>query len=771
MTSRKLIVTALLACLAAVIFAASLDVAAAAEPGLDPLDWPMWRGPWQNNTSPETGLPDQWNPRGGPGSNVIWQSEALAGRSTPIIMDGRLYTIVRHKPDTPEEAEKIVCADAATGNVLWEHIFNVYLTEVPNTRVGWSSVVGDPETGRVYAFGVCGYFCCLEGESGQLVWSRSLQEEFGTISTYGGRTNFPLVFEDTVIVSAVVVGWGDTPQWGIMSKPAHRFMGFDKATGELRWLGGTRLIPYDTTYSTPTITAIGGKAQMIFASGDGGVWALEPRTGRQIWSYELSHHGINTPPLVVGNMVYAGHSEENSVGATMGAVVALDASKLTSAAGGTVPSPAEVWKKYEVMNGRAGPIMVENNLWVVEDGAKLLVFDPKTGEQLARKALGTMQRSTPLFADGKVYITEANGSAWILRPNGSQVEQVHRLRLGRQSCDASPIVSHGRVYISTSQYMYCIGKEDYKPSDVALAAKAPPLDESPVTENPEPAHVQVVPFDVLLSPGEKQAYRVRLYNNRGQFLREAPSGEVEFKVNGPGAISSEGTYSAPTGDAHEAALVTCSVAGLEGNAKIRVVPPLPWKWDFNQITDVPLTWIGGRVRFVLRDVDGERVMVKVDTIPTRPGKPDTKLGTRSYLSMGPPDLSNYTIEADLRLSEKEGKLPDAGLSNSRYTMTFLGEGQRVVIDSWSSHDYRHHAIVPMPLEAGKWYSVKFSVVPGEDKAVARGKVWPRGEPEPEGWTLEMTDTVPNTEGSPGLFGNTGNAEFFIDNISVTPNEP
>ena len=62
----------------------------------------------------------------------------------------------------------------------------------------------------------------------KLVWDRSLHEEFGLISTYGGRTNVPVVFEDTVLISAVIVGWGDQPKWGGLARPAHRFMCFDK---------------------------------------------------------------------------------------------------------------------------------------------------------------------------------------------------------------------------------------------------------------------------------------------------------------------------------------------------------------------------------------------------------------------------------------------------------------------------------------------------------------------------------------------------------------
>ena len=91
----------------------------------------------------------------------------MGGRSSPIVLRGKLYTIVRDQPETANEGEKVVCADAATGEILWEHRFNMYLSDVPDTRIGWSCCAGDPETGRIYVQGVCGYFCCLEGDTGQ----------------------------------------------------------------------------------------------------------------------------------------------------------------------------------------------------------------------------------------------------------------------------------------------------------------------------------------------------------------------------------------------------------------------------------------------------------------------------------------------------------------------------------------------------------------------------------------------------------------------------
>jgi len=726
----------------------------------DSMDWPNWRGPSQNRASTEVGLIDHWDPKGGPGSNLLWKKTELGGRSTPIVMRGRLYTIVRDQPGTPTEAAKVVCVDAATGKNLWEHRYNVYLTDVPKARVAWSSVAGDPETGRVYALSVSGYFCCLEGESGKVVWERSLHEEFGLLSTYGGRTHSPLVFEDTVIVSAVIIGWGDAPQWGFLAKPAHRFLSFDKATGDLRWLKGTGISPYDTTYSTPTITTLAGQAAMVFSSGDGAIWALQPRTGERIWHYPFSRRGVNVSPLVVGDTVYASHSEENIVGNTMGSVVALDGTLRGDLTG------KEKWRAFEVMAGKASPIMVDGKLWVVDDRSKLWIFDPETGEALVkRKAVGKdkVMRSTPLYADSKVYLPTANGHWHVLEPTNTskRFKVLNKMRLPEHACDGSPIVSHGRIYFPTSSALYCLGKQDAKPE--ASPLPTPPA-ETPVAEDQTPAHLQIVPYDVLLAPGEEVSYCVRVYNASGQFLKEVPGSEVELGV-ATEAIPNQ-VYTAPE-DAHSVYLVHCRLGGLKSTARMRVIGPLPWTFDFNVADKMPLTWVGGRVRWVSREIDGDKIAVKRDVLPT-PRDPNNKLGTRSRMWMGSPDMSNYTIQADFALqkSPDTGKMSDLGLINSRYTMTVRPSNKELRIYSWSVHEYRTYASVPFDPEPGKWYTMKLQV----SGSRVRGKIWPRGNSQPIEWTVEMYDASPNVSGSPGLYGNAQEAEIYLDNISVVSND-
>lgn len=202
--------------------------------------------------------------------------------------------------------------------------------------------------------------------------------------------------------------------------------------------------------------------------------------------------------------------------------------------------------------------------------------------------------------------------------------------------------------------------------------------------------------------------------------------------------------------------------------------PLPWKFDFNHDQNVPLTWLGGRIRWELRGKDGDKYIVKKTVLPT-PKDPNNKLGTRSYLWMGPTYLSNYTIQADVLLRELkvdsgESKMPEVGLIDSGYELRIRPSHNVLVLNSWVASDYRRNQQVEFRPGADKWYSMKLSVMPEDDKATVRGKIWPRGEEEPASWTVEMVDSRPNLHGTPGVYGFSPDAEIYLDNLQVTPNE-
>ena len=735
---------------------------AAEEAKVDPLDWPYWRGPEGNSISRETGLPDTINPKGGPGSNLLWKKTEAAGRGTPVILRGKIYLLTRDNPGTPLEREKVMCLDAATGETVWENKFNVWSSSVPDTRVGWSSPVADPATGYIYALGANGFFQCLNGDTGKTLWSIPLHERYGLVSTYGGRTNYPIVVDDLVILGSVTVGWGDN---GI---PAHRLFGFDKATGELHWQVTTQLRPEDTIHSGPTVAVFNGQKVLLTGSGDGWLYAFQPQTGKKVWEYHFSKRGLNLSPTVDGDIVYMGHSEENPVGTVMGAVAAIQGNLKGNITGidyatrKELEPKGEIWREPGFGVGKSSILKVDSRLYCCDDAGKMYVLDAASGEQIGNKVnLGTINFASPLYADGKIFHLEK--SRWfILTPDDKEgVKKVVRNKtMGMfeqgTECWSSPLVSHGRLYLQTTGALYCFEDKEKKKG----ASPQPKQREViPVAAADKPAQLQIVPTETLLRPGDKQEFKVRLFNDRGQFLKESPA---EFTLAGPGEISDKGEFTAPKDGKHTVTFITAKAGELTGKARLRTIPPLPWKFDFEGLKDPPATWVGARYRHVVRPgVDGSTAMVKITTIPK---------GTRSRLSMGQSDLHDYTIQGDFKAGIQDNKVPDFGVIGQGYTFFIEGAIQRIQIQSWQAHDKRSFVAQKFTLEPDVWYTLKLRAENSDNKAVLRAKVWKRGEKEPADWKLELVDSQPNTVGSPGLYGDATNAEIFIDNIAVTPNE-
>ena len=717
-------------------------------------DWPSWRGPKYDGTAQASGLAENWNPKakaGDPrdGDNLLWKRDDLGGPCTPVIMQGKLYTIQRSKPNTPTEGERIVCLDAATGETQWETRFNVWLSDVPAERVGWSSVVADPSTGNLYALGSCDIFQCLDGETGDVLWKIPLHEQFGMLSTYGGRTNFPVVHEDLVIISGIIINWGDA------AKPNHRLIAFDKMTGEVRWFSGTRDLPYDTTYSAPSLVTIDGQRQLILGSGDGAIWGFQPRTGRPLWHYDLSRRGIFASPLVVGDRVFASHSEENVSPNenVMGAVVGLRVSGR-----GADTKVTELWKQLEVVAGYSEPVMVGNRLYLVDDRCKMWVFDTETGEAIVQRKsfVGSRQRAALLYADGKIYVLTENGRWAIVQPTDDGFEVLNKGRVRGMGFSGSPIVSDGRLYFPGSTTLFCVATGQGTETPVEMTASMG--EELPIDQNTEVDWVNIVPAESLVRPGERIDLKTTAFNRIGQRLDD--SRHVTYSVSGPGEIE-QGQFTADADAAHTACVITATIGGVSGTTRVRIVPALPWKFTFDDLTDPPLSWIGARYRHVIREIDGSKVLTKISTIPK---------GARSRAWMGYSDLSQYTIAADVRGARMSQQLPDIGLTNHGYVLDLMGESQQLQIRTWSAQ-LRMAKTVPFSWKEDTWYRMKFeSTIESEPPAavvVLRGKIWPRDEPEPQEWTIEARDHSPNLSASPGLYGNAKVAEIYYDNLEVT----
>ena len=721
----------------------------------DAQNWASWRGPEENGISRETNLVEEWNLEDK--QNVLWESE-IGGRSTPIILNGQVYFNCRtaDNPAKPDERihiqEQVVCLDAETGEPKWQDKFNVFQTDIPAPRVGWAAMTGDPETGNVFSHSVSGIFRCYAPD-GTIVWEKSLAEQYGKISGYGGRTQTPFIDEDRVIVSYLATNWGDMKG----PAPKHYYYAFDKKTGDLLWISAPGGKPKDTNYSALTVGVINGQRVLVGGNSDGHVYAMNARTGKPIWSFKMSKRGLNATPVIDGNMVYISHGEDNIDNGEFGRVQCIDATGT-----GDVTDTHSVWRVDGIKAGYTALLAKDGVVYVVADIGNMIAFDGKTGDQLWTQDLGTVGKGSPIWADGKIYVTEVNGNVWILRPSREECKVVNHVRInstngtGLDEIYASPAIANGRLYITTRDRTICVGDKS-KQVDLGEPEALPDETEPDGT----PALIQLRPHEVILEPGASQSFSVVQFDKNGRELKTMDAGEIkadellaDFKIEG-------NKLTAPAGNDKEyAGTISTTVDGLEAKARVRTYRDADqWSWDFEGYKGVrvPITWNRAHIKVKPFDLEGNTVM-KVTGGPSAKGRPSHQI------SIGPDDMTDYEMMIDVRFEEQRRQLGSLGLSVNRYNLILDGNRGNLKVQSWPPH-LRMAKSEKYRVDPDVWYTLKMKVNADKDKAVVLGKVWKTGEAEPGEWMMEQTDPHSNMTGAPGVYIY-AQADCYFDNVKV-----
>ena len=694
-------------------------------------DWTHWRGPMQNGASPETELISTWSLDG---ENLIWRRDFI-GRSTPIIVNGRVYVIGRTGKDITEQ-EHIACFDAETGDLLWEKKFNVWHSTITFNRLGWASLGADGETGNIYAHLVSGLLICFDTD-GYVQWQRSLTEEFNRFSGYGGRLHTPVVDGDLVIISMGNRGWAGVP-------PSHRYVAFNKHTGETAWMarpGGGGQVDL-TVYSTPVVTTIDGQRVLVAGNGNGGIFAFKVATGEKVWGFPFSKRGINTSPVVADNRVFVTHSEENVDNTALGRVACLDAR-----------TGKEIWRQDGMTAGYASPAVHDGRVYVIDNSANVHCLDARTGKQYWEQNIGTVGKGSPTWADGKLYVTEVNGGFQILKTNNMGAEVLDKKKIampegGHAEIYGSVAVAYRRIYFATEAGLFCLGDKNARfevtPSPQTKHESAP--------AGAKPASILSIPAEATIQQGEVLPLRAEAFDEKGRLIGNA---DAEWLLNGlAGEIKNNQFVPSRPG---QGGWITAKLGDLTRQTWVRVVPDVPWTEDFEnvEVGTNPLHWVWGGRGFAVEEKDGNKVLAK---------PPAARGLDRSNLYVAPYKLSGYTIQADLMGTQNKRRRPDMGLIAHRYILDLQGIHQRLEVRSWSS-DLRMAKRIDFHWDMGVWYTMKMRVDIEGGKAIIRGKVWEKGHTEPDAWSIEVEDPLPIEEGSPALYGYSP-ATIYYDNVKM-----
>jgi outer membrane protein assembly factor BamB len=416
------------------------------------VEWPQFRGPQGDGRAAVQRAPLKWSET----EHVAWKTPVPGrGWSSPVIGDGVLWvtTAIEKPADEAQLARaklKLVLnplakemsivgtvllhavgVDVATGKVLHDvPLFEVRSPPAVHSLNSFASPSPILDGQRLYChFGTFGT-ACVNAAAGQVVWKTTLPNEHSV-----GPGSSPVLFRDRLIV----------PCDGTESQ---QVVALDVDTGKEVWktkrpkMTGT-VGDLHKAFSTPLMVEHEGKPQAI-AVGAQWVVAYDPGTGDELWKVRFGEGFSNVPRPIVGNgMVYicTGYMQPQ-----------LWAIKLGGK--GDVTETHVAWQVRKQVPAMSSPILVDDLIYMITDQGVLTAVDALTGETAWQQRVSGNYSASPLFAGGKLFLSNREGRTTVIAP-GRQYQEVAANDVDGQLM-ASPVALEGALFLRTPTHLYRI---------------------------------------------------------------------------------------------------------------------------------------------------------------------------------------------------------------------------------------------------------------------------------------------------------------------------
>ena len=352
-----------------------------------------------------------------PQPQLIWSADIGAGdrrrariTAQPVSDGARIFTM---------DSRSTVTAVSTTGAVLWSRNITPPTDRSDSASGGGLAVSG----GRVYATTGFGTLVVLDAASGAPVWThdfRSLASGAPTVANglvyaitrngYGwaldaanGRVRWTVTGIST---TAGIVG-GPSPAVGpgglaVFAFPDGGLAAVDARTGALRWRGfiaGRRLETVASRIADVTGDPVISGAIVVAGTHEGRTAAFDRTTGAPLWTLD---EGAMASPVVTSRDIFQ-ITDRN-------ALIRVDRNT-----GGLVWSqPLPLYRttrprRFSALFAHYGPVLAGGRLVVASDDKQLRFFDPSTGQLTGAIALPSGAAADPIVVAGTLYIVTENG--------------------------------------------------------------------------------------------------------------------------------------------------------------------------------------------------------------------------------------------------------------------------------------------------------------------------------------------------------------------------
>jgi outer membrane protein assembly factor BamB len=433
--------------ISALMFGLALTSARAAN-----ANWPHWRGPAFDGSSPETGLPATFSKTEGLAWSVLLPGPAAA---TPIVWNDRVFI---SSVDADKGTLVALCFDRQTGKKRWAQEVASGTRKDDRSNYASSSPVTDGH--RVIFFYGNGDLVAFDLD-GQKLWARNLQKDYGSFAFLWTFSASPTLWGDKLFLQVLqrnvpVHGRGreDGPNDSYL-------LALDPATGRELW---KHIRPSDAVaesreaFSTPLPFAARDRTELLVAGGDC-LTAHDPASGREYWRWgtwnpsRISHWRLVPSPVAAAGVALACAPKG-------GAIYAVK-----TGAQGVLDDTGLAWKSQnrEVSSDVSTPLFYKGRFYVVNsDRRSLACVQPDTGEAVWVHPLDSRAKieASPSGADDKIYIINHWGDVFVVAA-ADEFKLLHTTALGGdedRDVRASIAVAHGQLFIRTARYLYCVGR-------------------------------------------------------------------------------------------------------------------------------------------------------------------------------------------------------------------------------------------------------------------------------------------------------------------------
>jgi outer membrane protein assembly factor BamB len=401
--------------------------------GVVSANWPAWRGPNADGVSPEKNLPVSWSPT----ENIAWKL-ALPQWSgaTPIIWGDVVFLNVA---EADLDNLSLWAVNRRTGQPIWKKHLSAGNNKQRKQNMSSPSPVTDGKT--VWVVTGTGIVRAFDF-SGKELWMRDIQKDYGRFGLNWGYANSPLLLDGDLIVPVLHGMKTDDPSY---------ILRIDGVTGQTKWKverPNRAIRESPDSYITPALVRVGGRSEIVINAADV-VTGHDPATGAELWRADGLNpqndpaYRIVASPVAYGDIVVAPTRERPML-------------VLKAGGRGDVTTSHKLWA---FNNGPDVPTPVTDGslLYVVTDRGVVYAMELRTGKPVygpQRLTPGTYS-SSPVLADGKIYITSEDGVTSVFR-SGPTFELLASNDLKDYTL-SSVAIKEGQLFLRTAGWLWAIG--------------------------------------------------------------------------------------------------------------------------------------------------------------------------------------------------------------------------------------------------------------------------------------------------------------------------